>query len=390
MKTANEKVENVNEKVENVNEKVENVNEKVENVNEKVENVNEKVENVNEKVNAIDEKFNLIYSTIEKTIENTLKQNFISLRETFEIESIVKRNFLEVLKRYPQERDLQYFVNEIKNGKMNLDDFEKMLRNTPEFKNLELIQHACIYTKFGTKMYLNKKDNVISKDLSINLVWEPRESEILKNLVKKGMKLVDIGANIGYYTLLFSKWVGEDGIVFSFEPESENFELLKKNININRAENVRCYQKAISSKNESRLLFLAPENKGDHKIIDLHESEISEKTMVECVTLDSSEASKHKIDLIKMDIQGSEMLALNGMTETLEKNQDIIILTEIWPYGIEKSGYSPTEFFDKLKKYGFEISVIGEKEVIPIERDFKLLTNYQPTDYVNLLCKRKK
>ena len=319
-----------------------------------------------------------------------IKESFVSLRETFEIESVVKRSFLENLKRYPQKEELQYFVNEIKDGKTNVDDFVNMLKNTPEFKKLELIEHACIYTKFGTKMYLNKKDNVISKDLSVNLVWEPEETEILKKIIKNGMNLVDIGSNIGYYTLLFSKWTGDKGIVFSFEPESENFELLKKNIHINQAKNVRVFQRAVSDQNESKLLFLAQENKGDHKIIDLKENNDTEKVMVECVTLDSSEVSNYRIDLIKMDIQGAEMLALNGMTKTLEKNPEIILLTEMWPYGIEKSGYSPLEFFDKLKELGFEILILENKEWRPFERNNKLLTNYQPKDYVNLLCKRKK
>jgi len=135
-------------------------------------------------------------------------------------------------------------------------------------------------------------------------------------------------------------------------------------------------------------LFLASENKGDHRIIDLKEDDSLEKIMVECVTLDSSEVSKYPIDLIKMDIQGAEMLALNGMTKILKDNPKITIFAELWPYGIEKSGFSPKEFFDKLESFGFEILVIKDKKLIPINKDYQLLTEYQFDDYVNLFCRR--
>ena len=61
-------------------------------------------------------------------------------------------SFLEILKRYPRKEDLEYFVNEIKTEKINVHDFELKLRNTPEYKDLKLLDHGCIYTKFGTKM----------------------------------------------------------------------------------------------------------------------------------------------------------------------------------------------------------------------------------------------
>ena len=356
-------------------------------LNVKVDTNQETIHSVNEKVDSVNVKVDNVTLTIEQTIEIMIEKKFISLRETFEIESIVKSKFLEILKRYPRIEDLQYFVNEIKEGKINVIDFEIRLRNTQEYKDIRLLEHGCIYTKFGTKMYLNKKDNVVSKDLAIKHVWEPNETEILRRSIKTGMNVIDIGSNIGYYTLLFSKWVGKNGHVFSFEPESDNFKLLQKNLIANQIKNAKVYQKAVSNQNESTILFLSEENKGDHKIIDLKEEDL-EKIIIESVTLDSSEASKFPIDLIKMDIQGAEMLALNGMTKILKENPKITILTEFWPYGIEKSGYPPKEFFNKLENLGFEIMQIKDEELMPINNKFKLLTEYQNADFVNLLCKR--
>ena len=60
----------------------------------------------------------------------------------------------------------------------------------------------------------------------------------------------------------------------------------------------------------------------------------------------------------------------------------------MWPYGIEKSGFSPKEFFDYLEKFDFKIYVIKDKKLILIQREFELLTKYEKSDYVNLVCKK--
>lgn len=178
------------------------------------------------------------------------------------------------------------------------------------------------------------------------------------------------------------------GKFFSFEPESDNFQLLKKNIELNQAKNVVAIQKAVSNENESRFLYLSNENKGDHKIINLNESNDLEKVKIECTKLDDTKVNQYSIDLIKIDIQGAEMLALKGMSKILKNNPNMIILTELWPYGIEKSGYSPKEFFEKLEGIGFEISLIEGKNCKKISNGFKLLTDYDKEEFVNLICKR--
>lgn len=83
----------------------------------------------------------------------------------------------------------------------------------------------------GHKMFLDCKDSL---NLSINNgIYEEFETNIVKEEIKKGDIVLEIGANIGYYTLIFAKLVGEKGKVFAFEPDPTNFALLKKNIEIN-------------------------------------------------------------------------------------------------------------------------------------------------------------
>ena len=115
----------------------------------------------------------------------------------------------------------------------------------------------------GHKMFLDSKDAL---GLSINEIYEPLETEFVKKEVKKGNVVLDIGANIGYYTLIFAKLVGENGKVFAFEPDPTNFALLKKNVEMNGYKNVVLVQRAVSNKTGKLKLYLCEDNPGDHRI----------------------------------------------------------------------------------------------------------------------------
>src|SRR3989344_3364089 len=88
----------------------------------------------------------------------------------------------------------------------------------------------------GNKIFLDDHDSL---RLSILGVHEPYQTEIIMKNVKRGDVVLDVGANIGYYTLLFAKLVGPEGIVFAFEPDPTNFSILKKNVETNNYTNVR-------------------------------------------------------------------------------------------------------------------------------------------------------
>lgn len=99
------------------------------------------------------------------------------------------------------------------------------------FKHLiSMLQSNYVDDVQGHKMYLDEKDTLY---ISLDKIYEPCETIFFQNEVNKGHVVLDIGANIGYYTLLFAKKVGLDGHVFAFEPEPQNFALLSKNVEIN-------------------------------------------------------------------------------------------------------------------------------------------------------------
>ena len=127
------------------------------------------------------------------------------------------------------------------------------------------------------ELFLNQKDAMVSGSIALN-VYENFEIEILIEKLEAHMTVIDIGANIGYYTLLAASRVEK---VLAFEPDTTNFKLLEKNVAVNNCNNVTCYQLAIADKEGSVTLYENPENFGDRRIYSFEDA--GEKVEVKAV-----------------------------------------------------------------------------------------------------------
>jgi FkbM family methyltransferase len=96
--------------------------------------------------------------------------------------------------------------------------------------------------------------------------WEPEMTEEFRRRVKPGMTLADIGANVGYYTILASRLVGPTGKVLAFEPDEDNLAYLRKNLAENGCGNVQVYPFAVGAKDGEADLHQCPTNPGAHSI----------------------------------------------------------------------------------------------------------------------------
>lgn len=171
------------------------------------------------------------------------------------------------------------------------------------------------------------------------------------------MVVVDLGANVGYYTLLAAEKVGQTGRVFAFEPDPFCYGLLEKNVEINRFANVIAVNKAVSGSSGKAWLFLEAKNKGGHRLYVSQEA--GHSIPVEVTSLDEYfRDGNSRVHLIKMDIQGAEMAALRGMRRIMEANEDLAIIVEFWPVGIERFGDAPADFVHTLLGYGFRFHAI--------------------------------
>ena len=228
----------------------------------------------------------------------------------------------------------------------------------------------------GSKMYLNVryKDPDIRKTFqayALNRIHEKTTTELFNKVVKEGDVVADIGANIGYFTLLSAKIVGKNGKVYSFEPEPRNFGFLKKNIELNDYTWVTANQKAVAEEPGTVKLYLCPYDTGHHTInqyggIKAYKPEFIDNKKdfveVEKVALDAFfEGVKQPIDVIKMDVEGAELLALSGMYRIIRESEDLKMFVEFFPLLIKEMGDSPEEFIRRLlEDYHFSMFVISD------------------------------
>ena len=212
-------------------------------------------------------------------------------------------------------------------------------------------------------------------------------ANLFTGLVTEGMIVVDIGAHVGYYTLLAARAVGNKGKVFCFEPEPSNYALLLKNIEENNCSNVVPVQKAVTNTTGSIKLFIAKDPSG-HSIgsDNPHQKAI----LVDSITLDDFFAGReHPIHVIKIDVEGAEMAVLQGMRKIIAKNRQLNIFTEFNPEALMRAGFSPIEYFQMLVNYGFEIYVINEqKQSLEPAEVSHVMKMCKSIEYVNLLCRR--
>lgn len=166
------------------------------------------------------------------------------------------------------------------------------------------------------QMIYNKHDKYIGR--SLDLYGEYSESEVIlfKQLILKGMCVLDVGANMGSHTLAFSRFVGEDGMVCAFEPQRLIFQMLAGTMAINSIKNVYCYQKAVGEKQGFlKVPYIDYEKVTNWGSVPL--GEWTEGESVEVVAIDDMNLPWYHF--LKIDVEGMELAVLKGAQETIRK-----------------------------------------------------------------------
>ena len=238
----------------------------------------------------------------------------------------------------------------------------------------------------GRKIFTRNNDGLA---LSIFKIYEPNQTEIVKKYVHEGDIVIDIGAHVGYYTLLMAQLVGENGKVYSFEPDPVNFQLLKKSVEINGFENVVLIQKAVSNITDKVKLFLGDDDSAINRIYDAKLGDAKESIDVESVTIDEYfKEDDELVNFIKIDSEGSEVKIINGMKQFLSRNQELVMMTEFFPFLIKKSGDEPNQYLKSLEEFGFSLyNILDKNEKTNKINSENFLESGINSEYcTNLLC----
>lgn len=256
------------------------------------------------------------------------------------------------------------------------------------FRN-RLLGPLCTLVANGVELQVDLRDRIIARRLYWFHVYELEETELVKTLVRPGMTVFDIGANLGYYTLLFSALVGKRGRVVAFEPSPANLLLLRRNVAANSAANVAVLESAVADREGEVTLALSPDNFGGHSIGEIVNLAHAESVGVACTTVDAT-ATRLDIrpDFIKMDIEGAEVGALRGMHKTLTENEHVLLLCEFNPRALENCGATPEEFVRILDGMGFRFYRIATRARLQPLSPTELLAASRSGRHFNLVASR--
>lgn len=187
--------------------------------------------------------------------------------------------------------------------------------------------------------------------------YELAEVRCLQHVLLPGKNFIDCGANVGYFTILAAKLLGPTGRVEAFEPDPDNLEILRANVNNNQFTNVTVHAAAAGLKNGQRFLYQSVGNAGDHRTWN-DNKELRPTVAVQVEQLDSVLADLERIDVMKIDVQGDEMQVLQGAQQLINRSPGMVLSIEYWPYGLSTNGSSPSAFADFLYGNNFQVMFI--------------------------------
>ena len=214
----------------------------------------------------------------------------------------------------------------------------------------------------GSKMKLDLNDKGISKDLAVDGIREPESTNAIKNFIKEGDVVVDIGANLGYYALLESRIVGSKGIVYAIEPSPSNVDGLNENIKLNGYTNIECFTIGIGDKKEIAKMFISPHSNLNSLVIQKNKKIIG-NIYIQITTLDDFLKGKKQPDFVRMDVEGYEYNIIKGMDGLLNSKKPLKIFMELHPHIMEKD--KTTFVLKSLMESGFEIKKATRCFTIP-------------------------
>jgi FkbM family methyltransferase len=209
-------------------------------------------------------------------------------------------------------------------------------------------------TVFGARMAGDTQD-MLQQHIYYFGVWEPDLTRYVAKCLTPGDAFVDVGANVGYYSLLASKLVGDSGKVIAIEALPSTFDTLQGNLTRNRASNVRAVNVAASDSAEAVSIFTGPKfNIGETTVVE--RPGFTRVGSVEAAPLsailDPREARSAR--LIKVDVEGAELTVIRGMDSLFDScRSDLEVIVEIHPRELAQQGLRPEDVLDLLLKAGF-------------------------------------
>lgn len=251
--------------------------------------------------------------------------------------------------------------------------------------SLEDLQTASIN---GAKIFVHANDPVIGRSILLNS-YEPEVVSVFHNHIKPGMTVIDVGANIGFYSILSATLVGTSGRVLAVEPNMANVRLLEASRRLNGFKNIEVAPVAAAIKT-GVLVLHAGESNGTTSQPKGVDDVLGATQLVPCVSVDSLLSEGHEAHFVKVDVEGSEPLAIQGMRRLIERCKPFIV-SEFSPESLPSfSNCNGTEYLNLLVSMGYSLGIVERDGIVDYGTNLAAVMSSfaeRHTDHIDLFCK---
>jgi len=243
-------------------------------------------------------------------------------------------------------------------------------------------------TKETIIMNIDEHDNL---SLCFNPLWEHLEREKIASLINKTGNMVDVGANIGIYTVELA--LQTSGTVWSIEPTPKTFEVLKSNVEKHNLKNVNLFHGAAGDFDGTVNLRLEVHDQTDNRVYDTSKDfrfKEGGQVTVPCTTIDTL-VQNTPINFMKIDTQGYDYRVLKGAEKTLRNNKNIKFMFEFWPYAFKLINDNPLECLQWLESLGFNLYPILQFAKMPPKHFMDFIYAKDPINAhgsIDIFCSR--
>lgn len=231
---------------------------------------------------------------------------------------------------------------------------------------------ALTRTIFGHKIFLDTRDISLGPHIILDGNWEMWITNVFMNMVKDGMNIIEIGTNIGYYSVIFASKIGESGKLFAFEANPRIFDMLYQTIEVNGFLNrVELVNKAVTDSSGNISFSMLKNHHGSGSIVTFSDEHLERsREEVETINVDTISLDEYfnnrdiNIDIIKIDAEGSEPYIFDGMRKLINDNPNMIIICEFNQALISGAKRDPRKFLEQVEQHGFPLRYIDSSSNI--------------------------
>jgi FkbM family methyltransferase len=261
-----------------------------------------------------------------------------------------------LLGREPDVGGLEHFRNLLEKRPLVAAELGRIFLDSAEFTSQDKSAPVEVMLEAGYSIFVRPSDHDIGQHIRETHEYEPHVTTAVRDLLHAGGVFVDVGANIGYFTALAAHRVGAAGLVLAIEPMDKNLQLIYRSLERNGFNNVRVHACAASDRMET---VCVATGSGTSNGQVLRSSELSRSSIwAQTRRLDDLVADVRRIDLVKMDIEGFELLAWRGFRRSLAQHRPIV-LSEFHPHCMRTHvGVDPMEYLGELFEYASEVQVL--------------------------------